>query len=131
MRPKPHGFDEELFSIASDEICRMLRRCRTAYPKDVPLDGRRVLANLLWFLYRWYEQAGPIEAVAPLERAALHALYQLDGFRPDQIDEALESALEGARDLMKPLPEDRPMRRRRWPAKMKVVPLFPEKHKDK
>ncbi len=125
MRRKDEsGFDNDLHSLCSDEIARMLRRCRTETPN---IDGRLVLAHLVWLLFRWYERSGPQEAADGLERAGMHALYRLDGFSSEEIDEALRPALTTMGDIVtkKPCQQTGPMRRTRWSAG-KVV-SFPKK----
>ena len=107
------GFDSHIHSICSDEVTRMLRHCRTQLPE---IDGRQLLAHLAWLLFRYYEQCGPQEAADGIEQGALHALYQLDGFRPDEIDEALRPAMQTMNDIVVAKPRQRtgPMRRTKW-----------------
>ena len=114
MRRKDEsGFDSHIHDICSDEVTRMLRHCRTHLPE---VDGRRLLAHLTWLLYRYYEHYGPQEAADGLERGAMHAMYQLAGFRPDEIDEALRPAMQTMNDIVTTKPRQRtgPMRRTRW-----------------
>ena len=106
----------------------MLRRCRTETPN---IDGRRVLGHFVWLLFRFYERYGPQEAADSLERAAMHAMYQLDGFRPEEIDEALRPAMQTVDDIVttKPHQQTGPMRRTRW-SRGKVV-AFPKNRSQK
>ena len=107
------GFDSDLHHLCSDEIARMLRHCRTETPE---IDGRRLLGHLIWVLFRFHERSGPQEAADSLERAAMHVLYRADGFSAEEIDEALEPAMEVVREIVKTVPRQQvgPMRRTKW-----------------
>ena len=120
------GFDSDLHHLCCDEIARMLRRCRTGTPH---IDGRRLLGHLVWVLYRWYERSGPQEAADSLERAGMHALYSLDGFCPDEINEALRPAMQTINDIVttKPRQKTGPMQRTKWLGGT-VIPFPPRKN---
>lgn len=119
------GFDSCVSDICSDEIARVLRNCRQSLPE---VDGHRILAHLQWLLSKYFGYHGPPEAAESAERAALHALFQLDGFRPDEIDEALRPAMQTVEDVLanKPRQKTGPMRRTRW-NRGKVVAFPPSK----
>lgn len=112
-RKDDSGFDSHINDICSDEVTRMLRHCRLNLPE---IDGRRLLAHLLWLLAKYYAHYGPTEAADSAERAAMHALFQLNGFRPDEIDEALRPAIQTVNDIVANKPRQRtgPMRRTKW-----------------
>ena len=114
MRSKDEsGFDNHIHEICSDEVARMLRYCRTHLPE---IDGRQLLGHLIWVLFQWYERDGPQQAADALERAGLYVLYGLDGFSPQEIDEALFPALQTMSDIVttKPHQQTGPMRRTKW-----------------
>ena len=128
MRRKDEsGFDSDLHHLCSDEIARMLRRCRTETPE---IDGRRLLGHLIWVLFRFHERSGPQEAADSLERAAMHVLYRADGFSAEEIDEALRPAMQTMIDIVTEKPKRQtdtgPMRRTRW--SRGTVVAFPKQH---
>jgi hypothetical protein len=122
MKLERMGFDPDVQGVCSDELARMLRRCRTRNPK---IDGRILLANLLWTAHRFYEYMGPIETAVALERAAMHALCSIYGYEPDEIDEVLGPARAVMHDIAEPKKADTPMRRTKWPKGRKVIPFPP------
>ena len=89
--PRPELTDKEAFDLCADEVGLMLQRIRY---RDPSIGGLTALANLLWTLYRAYEDVGEYEMAILLERPASQALLTRHGYSRDEIREMQEDAYQ-------------------------------------